>query len=67
MNNNFKKRFNDDEIKEILMAIKIYREDHNVKNWWNMKKVIEKYFPNFMEERLFLEDILYIILENKVN
>lgn len=49
------------------MAIKIDRENHNVKNWWNMKKVIEKYFPNFMEENLFIEDILYIILEDKVN
>ncbi|MFQ9967298.1 MAG: hypothetical protein ACLRU4_03555 [Peptoniphilus sp.] len=67
MNNNFKKRLSDDEIKEILMAIKTDREDHNVKNWWNMKKVIEKYFPNFMEENLFIEDILYIILEDKVN
>lgn len=31
-----------------------------------MLQVIEKYFPNFMEEGLFVEDILYKILKDKV-
>lgn len=60
------KKLKDDEIREILEAIKTKKENHNVKNIFNMLQVIEKYFPNFMEEGLFVEDILYKILKDKV-
>lgn len=61
------KKLTDDEIREILDAIRIKKENHNIKTQRNMIKVIEKYFPNFIEEGLFLEDILYKILKEKIN
>ncbi len=61
------KKLTDDEIREILDAIRIKKENHNIKTQCNMIKVIEKYFPNFIEEGLFLEDILYKILKEKIN
>lgn len=61
------RKLKDDEIREILDSIRIKKEKHNIKNQCNMIKVIEKYFPNFIEEGLFLEDILYKILKEKIN
>lgn len=61
------KKLTDDEIREILEAIKTKKENHNIENQCNMIVVIEKFFPNFIEEGLFLEDILYKILKDKVD
>lgn len=61
------KELKDDEIREILEAIRVEKENHNVINTFNMLKVVEKYFPTFMEDGLFLEDILYKILRDKIN
>lgn len=60
------RKLKDDQIREILEAIRVEKENHNVKNTCNMLKVVEKYFPTFLEDGLFLEDILYKILKDKV-